>query len=54
MLWFFFWTIAAITRAPVSSVAAQVVGTESLREKMTRRAEKAGRGRQHDDQHDGS
>ena len=42
MLWVCFWTIAAITRAAVSSVAAHVVGTESLRERMTKSAGKGG------------
>ena len=38
MLWFAFWTIAAITSAPGRRVAAHVVGTESLREDTTSKA----------------
>ena len=38
--WLYFCTMAAITREPVSKVAAQVLGTESRRESTTKRAGK--------------
>ncbi len=41
MSWFRFWTMAAMTSAAVRRVAAQVLGTESRREKTTSSADEA-------------